>query len=352
MNACYEFDIRECMVYVAEFYAELHAFANGFGVALAVLLVNYAFQRWAGVGGSGGSGKDGAPGKAHGRAKPSALTVTDTVPDNASGSGKEAAKQANGNGTEAGSAGSLRIDSPRGAPSQASVHRAARDKSVLLSGDGNLRRSKTRVSEGDGLTPLRERLGKTLSPTFAGQGTRPVVLAVCGGSGSGKTTLSTAVFEALGADHITFISHDNYYKDLSHLPPEERKERNFDHPDALDTELLLEHVEALLRGEEVEVPQYDFGTHTRKAETIHMVARPIILIEGILIFAHDKLADLFDIKIFVDTDADTRFIRRLLRDVRERGRDVSGVVDQYLSTVRPMHIRVSSPMHAKAMRPG
>ncbi len=170
-----------------------------------------------------------------------------------------------------------------------------------------------------------------------------VIVGVAGGSGSGKTTIAQAIYEQLGPENVAYIPHDAYYHDLSHLPPEERAKRNFDHPDSLDTALLIEHLQKLKRGEAVDIPVYDFATHTRRPETRHIEPKPIIVVEGILVFVEPKLRDLMDIKIFVDTDADIRFIRRLTRDIRERGRTMESVIRQYLETVRVMHLEFVEP---------
>jgi uridine kinase len=172
---------------------------------------------------------------------------------------------------------------------------------------------------------------------------RPVIVGIAGGSGSGKTTLAQAVYEQVGVEHVTFICHDSYYRDLSHLSIEERAIWNFDHPDALDTELLVQHLQALKRGEDVQIPTYDFTTHTRRVEVEERESRHVILVEGILIFADEALRDMFDIKIFVETEGDIRFIRRMQRDIRDRGRDLDSVIEQYLTTVRPMHKKFVEP---------
>ncbi|MFQ6000053.1 MAG: uridine kinase [Anaerolineae bacterium] len=172
---------------------------------------------------------------------------------------------------------------------------------------------------------------------------KPIIIGVAGGTGSGKTTVSEAILERVGRERITYIQHDSYYKDLSHLPLEERHKINFDHPDALDTNLLVEHLKRLQAGFPVEVPIYDFTTHTRRKETRRVEPRRVTLVEGILIFADKALRDLMDVKIFVDTDADIRFIRRLQRDITERGRTMESVIRQYLETVRPMHLEFVEP---------
>lgn len=165
-----------------------------------------------------------------------------------------------------------------------------------------------------------------------------LVVGVCGGSGSGKTTLSRAIIDEFGADRVTYLSHDFYYKDLGHLTMEQRAEHNFDHPDSLETELLVEHVRQLRAGKSVNVPEYDFSTHSRCAHSVEMKPNNVILVEGILIFADQALADLMDIKIFVETAADIRLVRRMQRDMQERGRTAESVMNQYMKTVRPMHM--------------
>jgi uridine kinase len=171
---------------------------------------------------------------------------------------------------------------------------------------------------------------------------RPLVIGVVGGSGSGKTTVARAIYDQLGLD-ATFLDQDAYYQDLQHLPLEARARVNFDHPDAFDTDLLVAHIEALRAGQSIDKPTYDFAQHTRAARTIRLEAREIILVDGILLFAEARLRPLFDIKLFVDVDDDIRFIRRLQRDVTERGRTVEGVIRQYLDTVRPMHLEFVEP---------
>jgi len=172
---------------------------------------------------------------------------------------------------------------------------------------------------------------------------RPIVIAVAGGTGSGKTTVANEILQRIGAEHIACIPHDAYYRDLSHLSPRQRDQLNFDHPDSLETELLIEHLEKLRAGQAVQVPIYDFTTHTRTQHTRHVEPAPVILVEGILVFAEPELRKLFDVKLYVDTDADVRFIRRLRRDVEERGRTTESVCEQYLSTVRPMHLEFVEP---------
>jgi len=171
----------------------------------------------------------------------------------------------------------------------------------------------------------------------------PLVIGIAGGSGSGKTTVAQEILQRVGPERIAFLQHDAYYKDLSGLPPVQRAEVNFDHPNSLETELLSKHIEQLRNGQPVEVPIYDFSTHSRTEQTFTVKPRGVILIEGILIFVEPALRDLFDIKIFVDTDADLRFIRRLQRDISERGRTTETVIRQYLTTVRPMHLEFVEP---------
>lgn len=170
------------------------------------------------------------------------------------------------------------------------------------------------------------------------EGNQILVVGVCGGSGSGKTTLSRAIMDEFGPDRVTYLSHDYYYKDLGHLTLEQRAEHNFDHPDSLETDLLVRHLQLLRAGKTVDVPMYDFGTHSRCQETRRMKPSSVILVEGILIFADQALADLMDIKIFVETAADIRLVRRLRRDMEERARTAESVMNQYMKTVRPMHM--------------
>ena len=170
-----------------------------------------------------------------------------------------------------------------------------------------------------------------------------LVIGIAGGSGSGKTTVAQTILQRVGPDRISFLQHDSYYKDLSGLPEVQRREVNFDHPNSLDNEMLIHHILALKAGQTVEVPIYDFSTHSRTERTFLVKPRPVILVEGILIFAEAELRKLFDVKIFVDTDSDIRFIRRLQRDISERGRTTESVIHQYQSTVRPMHMEFVEP---------
>ena len=172
---------------------------------------------------------------------------------------------------------------------------------------------------------------------------KPLIIGVAGGTGSGKTTIANAIIAAIDPFRIALIQHDAYYKDAGGLPPAERAKINFDHPDALETDLLVRHLEALSAGRAVEVPVYDFTTHTRRAAGVSLEPAKVIIVEGILIFCDRALRDLMALKIFVDTDGDLRFIRRLKRDIQERGRSLDSVVAQYLETVRPMHAAFVEP---------
>ena len=164
-----------------------------------------------------------------------------------------------------------------------------------------------------------------------------IILGVAGGSGSGKTTVVEEILRSLHPTPVSVIHHDSYYRDLSEIPFEERVEVNFDHPDALETSLLVEHLGRLRAGDAVDVPVYDFPTHTRTGDIKRVEATGVIIVDGILVLADQRLRDLLDMKVFVDTDADIRFIRRLRRDMRDQGRSLESVVDQYMDTVRPMH---------------
>ncbi len=169
------------------------------------------------------------------------------------------------------------------------------------------------------------------------------VIGVAGGSGSGKTTVVRRIVDSLGPDQVTLLDHDRYYRARNDLRLEERAALNYDHPDALETDLMVTHVRALKAGQAVDVPQYDFTRHARLVETNTFQPRRALIVEGILVFTDAALRDLMDIKVFVDTDSDTRFIRRLRRDVAERGRTMDSVIDQYQSTVKPMHLEFVEP---------
>ncbi len=172
---------------------------------------------------------------------------------------------------------------------------------------------------------------------------RPVILGVAGGSGSGKTTVVREIVNALGPEQVAVIHHDSYYRDASHLPLEERTAINYDHPDALETGLLVTHLQRLRHGEAVDVPVYDFTAHVRRTERQHVSPSKVIIVDGLLILWDPALRSLMDIKVFVDTDSDLRFIRRLQRDIRERGRTAESVIRQYIDNVRPMHLEFVEP---------
>ncbi|HYT68339.1 MAG TPA: uridine kinase [Vicinamibacterales bacterium] len=171
----------------------------------------------------------------------------------------------------------------------------------------------------------------------------PLVIGVAGGSGSGKTTVVRRIFEALGDTRIPVLEHDRYYRDRNDLRLEERAVLNYDHPDSLETELLVDHLNELRAGRPVEAPVYDFARHARKDATETITPGRAIIVEGILIYTDAALRKLMDVKVFVDTDDDTRFIRRLQRDIAERGRSVQSVIEQYLGTVKPMHLEFVEP---------
>lgn len=181
-----------------------------------------------------------------------------------------------------------------------------------------------------------------------------IVIGIAGGTASGKTSVARKIHESLGGyERVAMIQQDMYYIDLSHVPPEHRMKHNLDHPDAFDTELLLSHLRALKGGQAAEIPVYDHRTHSRSREPRHVDARRVILLEGILILHDARLRDLMDIKVFIDADADLRFIRRLQRDVNEMGRPAEFVVDQYIHIVRPMHEQFVEPSkrHADVIIP-
>lgn len=172
---------------------------------------------------------------------------------------------------------------------------------------------------------------------------RPILIGITGGTGSGKSTIAKEICSRFNEDCIVMIEQDSYYKDQSHLSFEERVKTNYDHPDAFDTELLVKHLKTLMDGKAIEKPIYDFEMHNRKKETIKVESREIIIVEGILILQEIDLRQLLDIKIYVDTDADVRIIRRIVRDINERGRTLESVINQYLNVVRPMHMQFIEP---------
>lgn len=180
-----------------------------------------------------------------------------------------------------------------------------------------------------------------------------LIIGICGGTGSGKTTIASRIISALPPESVLILQQDHYYKDFPDLPLERRARQNFDHPDSFDTSLLIHQLRDLKRGETVERPVYDFTKHARATSTVRMNPASAIILEGILIFENKQLRDLMDVKIFVDTEADVRFIRRLRRDIRERNRTVESVIEQYLSTVRPMHMEFIEPSkrHADVIIP-
>jgi uridine kinase len=172
---------------------------------------------------------------------------------------------------------------------------------------------------------------------------KPVIIGIAGGTGSGKTTVAQAIYDRVGKDRIEWIPHDSYYRNFDALTPVERHKINFDHPDSLETELLARHLDVLCKGSSVEIPLYDFTTHSRRTDTQRVEPRKVIIVEGILVLAEVELRKRIDIKLFVDTPADIRFVRRLVRDIQSRGRTLESVVDQYLKTVRPMHEEFVEP---------
>jgi uridine kinase len=169
------------------------------------------------------------------------------------------------------------------------------------------------------------------------------VIGIAGGTGSGKTTIARAIAEALPAQHVAMLEHDWYYRDRSDLSPEERATLNFDHPESLETSLLVEHVRALRSGKAVDVPSYDFKTHARKTDRNRIEPKPVIIVEGILVFVEAELREAMNVKIFVDTDADIRLMRRIRRDIEQRGRTFQSIREQYYKTVRPMHLAFVEP---------
>jgi uridine kinase len=170
-----------------------------------------------------------------------------------------------------------------------------------------------------------------------------MIIGISGGTGSGKTTVANRILESVSADEVVFIQQDLYYRNLKDMPLDYRNAANFDHPDALDNDLLINHLKKLRSGEPVELPIYDFRTHNRLPGTTRIESKPIVILEGILIFAEPRLREQLDIKVFVDTPDDIRFIRRLRRDIAERGRTLDSVIEQYIATVRPMHIQFIEP---------
>jgi uridine kinase len=171
----------------------------------------------------------------------------------------------------------------------------------------------------------------------------PLVIGIAGGTGSGKTTVANGILKRVGTEHISYLPHDAYYRELGDLPPDQKAAVNFDHPNSLETELMIAHIRQLKAGNPIELPIYDFSTHSRTGESIRVDPHRVIIVEGILIFAEPDLRELFDVRLFVDTDPDIRFIRRLTRDITERGRTTENVIHQYMTTVRPMHLEFVEP---------
>ncbi len=174
-------------------------------------------------------------------------------------------------------------------------------------------------------------------------GQKPIIIGVAGGSGSGKTTVTRAIYNQFEDTSMLVIEQDYYYKDQSHLPFEERLNTNYDHPLAFDNDLLMEHLQHLLDRQPIEKPVYNYEMHTRSNETIHVEPKDVIILEGILVLEDERLREMMDIKVFVDTDSDLRIIRRLMRDINERGRSIESVIDQYINVVRPMHLQFVEP---------
>lgn len=175
-----------------------------------------------------------------------------------------------------------------------------------------------------------------------------MIIGICGGTGSGKTTIARKIIETVNRERVILLEQDSYYRNLEDMPLDARRQTNFDHPDSIDSEMLVNHLKRLKDGLFVEMPVYDFKTHTRKRETEHIESKPVVIVEGILIFAEARILDLLDVKVFVDTPDDIRFIRRLQRDITERGRTVESVIAQYYSTVRPMHFEFVEPSKRRA----
>jgi uridine kinase len=175
-----------------------------------------------------------------------------------------------------------------------------------------------------------------------------MIIGICGGTGSGKTTIARKIIESVGRDKVILIEQDSYYRNLADMPLDERHQANFDHPDSIDSEMLMNHLKRLRLGQSIEMPIYDFKSHTRSDDTDHIEPKPVVIVEGILIFAEPRISELLDVKVFVDTPDDIRFIRRLQRDIVERGRTTESVIAQYFATVRPMHFEFVEPSKRNA----
>ncbi len=170
-----------------------------------------------------------------------------------------------------------------------------------------------------------------------------MIIGICGGTGSGKTTIARKIVQDVGAENVVLVEQDSYYRNLADMPLDERHQANFDHPDSIDSEMLMNHIKRLKNGQSIEMPIYDFKSHTRSNETEHIEPKSVVIIEGILIFSESRVLNLLDVRVFVDTPDDIRFIRRLQRDINERGRSVESVIEQYFTTVRPMHFDFVEP---------
>ncbi len=175
-----------------------------------------------------------------------------------------------------------------------------------------------------------------------------MIIGICGGTGSGKTTLARKIIETVGRANVILVEQDSYYRNLADMPLDERRQANFDHPDSIDSEMLVNHLKRLKNNLFIEMPIYDFKTHTRNQETEHIEPKPVVIVEGILIFSEPRISELLDVKVFVDTPDDIRFIRRLQRDIAERGRTHESVIAQYFATVRPMHFEFVEPSKRNA----
>ena len=170
-----------------------------------------------------------------------------------------------------------------------------------------------------------------------------MIIGICGGTGSGKTTIARAIVEAVSAENVVLVEQDSYYRNLADMPLDERHQANFDHPDSLETDMLVDHILKLKQGLRVEMPLYDFKTHTRSNKIEIIEPRPVVIVEGILMFAEPRVLELLDVKVFVDTPDDIRLLRRLRRDFAERGRTYERTMDQYERTIRPMHLEFVEP---------
>ena len=175
-----------------------------------------------------------------------------------------------------------------------------------------------------------------------------MIIGICGGTGSGKTTLARKIIETVGRENVILVEQDSYYRNLADMPLDERRQANFDHPDSIDSEMLMNHLKRLRLGQPIEMPIYDFKTHTRRDATDHIEPKPVVIVEGILIFSETRISELLDVRVFVDTPDDIRFIRRLQRDIAERGRTADSVIAQYFATVRPMHFEFVEPSKRNA----